>query len=271
MSSNFRLELSFKSIDELDKKIKFCVNNNILNINIPCKGVIKKTLLENVIEFIGTNYSSLDVVYHYSCNHQYALSIDNSYLGLFEYISKCIKYNNQDILLVSGTTKKQSFESLIVLNNLKKIIKSGYKFGVAYNPYFPQRNDMDNERKRFLNKLKSGLIKSVWFQFGSDVNRLKSEIIFIKEELKKYSEIHNYNISIYGSLFVPTKQFLARFNFRPWKSVFLSNEYLSSLDYADEITKDIAEIYSINNIFPLIETQCTSLKDLENIYKLLNI
>ena len=271
MKRNFRLELSFKNIDELEKKIKFCTNNNIYNINIPCKGVIKKALLENVIEFIGTNYSRFDVVYHYSCNHQYSLSIDNSYLGLFEFISKCAKYNNQDILLVSGTNKKKSFESLSVLNNLNKISKLEYNFGIAYNPYFPKTTDIYNERKRFVNKLESGLIKSVWVQFGSDINRLKNEIIFIKEQLKKYSETYNSSISIYGSLFVPTKQFLARFKFRPWKSVFLSNEYLSSLDCSNEITKNIAELYSINNIFPLIETQCSTLNDLDQIYKLLNI
>ena len=45
MIKNFRFELSFKNIDQLEKKLNFCISNKINKINIPCKGVIKKMFL----------------------------------------------------------------------------------------------------------------------------------------------------------------------------------------------------------------------------------
>ena len=44
MNNNTRFELSFKNITQLENKLNFCKLNNIKNINIPCKGLIKKEL-----------------------------------------------------------------------------------------------------------------------------------------------------------------------------------------------------------------------------------
>ena len=42
MNNNIRFELSFKNISQLENKLDFCKINRIKNINIPCKGLIKK-------------------------------------------------------------------------------------------------------------------------------------------------------------------------------------------------------------------------------------
>ena len=42
MIDNLRFEISFKNIFDLDKKLNFCKINNIYNINVPCKGLIKR-------------------------------------------------------------------------------------------------------------------------------------------------------------------------------------------------------------------------------------
>ena len=42
MYRNLRFELSFKSIPQLENKLNFFKINRINNINIPCKGNIKK-------------------------------------------------------------------------------------------------------------------------------------------------------------------------------------------------------------------------------------
>ena len=44
MNNKIRFELSFKNISQLDDKLNFCKLNNIENINIPCKGLIKNDL-----------------------------------------------------------------------------------------------------------------------------------------------------------------------------------------------------------------------------------
>mgnify|MGYP001184158775 CR=1 FL=1 len=271
MFNQFRLEISFKTIDELKNKIEFCIMNNIYYLNIPCKGKIKKEFLNDVIEFIGNNYEDLDVVYHYSCQHQFSRNVDKSNQELIDFIEFCIQYKNKELLLISGTNKKKGYQSLDVLNYLKRNSELKFDCGVAYNPYYNEYSEMKNERERFLNKLKCGIVKSVWLQFGSDINTLNKEIVFLKESLDKYSIINNNEILIYGSLFIPSRQFLARFNFRPWKSVFLSREYLCSIEHAIKITKRIVEIYSTNNILPLIETNCSTKKELDQIYNLLSI
>ena len=40
--TSIRIEISFKSFDELRHRLSFCQNNNIYKINIPCKNNLKK-------------------------------------------------------------------------------------------------------------------------------------------------------------------------------------------------------------------------------------
>ena len=265
MIENIRFELSFKDINQLKNKIEFCKSNRINKINIPCKGLIKKDFLLEVVNFIGQNYKDLDVIYHYSLYHQYYKNNIFSFDYFIEFIKKCSSYQNKEILVISGTNKKKNFESFNALEYLKKNYNSTMGFGVAYNPYIKKDNFPYEERERFKKKASSGLIKSVWLQFGTDIKLLEKEIKFLKEYISKNSfKFKNENVNIYGSLFIPSKQFLARFKFRPWKGVYLSNDYLNSLDFAKKFTKEIVEIYKLNNILPIIETECCSLKQLNN-------
>ena len=50
MINNLRFELSFKNISQLENKLNFCKSNNIRNINVPCKGPIKKELFNETIK-----------------------------------------------------------------------------------------------------------------------------------------------------------------------------------------------------------------------------
>ena len=50
-NNKIRFELSFKNIFQLENKLNFCKLNNINNINIPCKGVIKKELFNTSINY----------------------------------------------------------------------------------------------------------------------------------------------------------------------------------------------------------------------------
>ena len=50
MISNLRFELSFKDISQLENKLNFCKLNRIKNLNIPCKGPIKKDFFNTTIK-----------------------------------------------------------------------------------------------------------------------------------------------------------------------------------------------------------------------------
>ena len=109
-------------------------------------------------------------------------------------------------------------------------------------------------------KLSSGLINSIWFQYGTDMKVLQNEVNYLKK-LAKYE-----NINLFGSLLIPSKQFIARFKFRPWKEVYISEKFLYSMDDFYEFTKDLVCFYKSNNITPLIETDFASSEKLSSVY-----
>ena len=267
MYKQIRVEISFKDLNQLKNKIEFLLNKNIYKINIPCKGVIKKDFLLEVVKYLGKNYKEVEVVYHYSLFHQYSKDLNNSLNELFKFIKLSRDFDNREILLVSGSRKKNNFEVINILPKLKDV---DIKFGVAYNPYFIKKNDINLERDNLIQKVNSGLVNSIWFQFGSNLQALKKEIKFIKKNILDKSIKLNSDIKLYGSILVPSKQFLARFKFRPWKGVYLSQDFLNSLEFSSSITKKIYKFYCEENIIPLIETESCTLKqfnEVNNLFK----
>jgi len=261
MFNNFRVEISFKDFDQLKKKLDFCLNKKIYKINIPCKGTIKKDFLLEVVKFIGVKYKNIDVIYHYSFYHQFYKNKNLSYQKFLNFVEVNKTYNKSNqILLVSGSKKRNDFEVLNILEKLKFDLSKNIKFGVAFNPYFLEESNYLIERNRLINKLNSYYVRSIWLQFGSEIKQLSREINFINKFIDNSQKFINEEINIYGSLFIPSKQFLARFKFRPWRGVYLSNKYLNSLQESGIITKNIIDFYLNNSIIPLVETDLSSEK-----------
>ena len=272
MFNNYRVEISFKDFDQLKKKLDFCLNNKIYKINIPCKGKIKKDFLLEVVKFIGLNYMNLDVIYHYSFYHQFYKNRSISYKEFLNFIELNHFYNkSNEILLVSGSKKRSQFEVLDILNKLKFDLSDDIRFGVAFNPYFSEDKYCKIERNRLIDKLNSNFVHSIWLQFGSDINLLTKEINYLNKMIFTTQQFINNDRRIYGSLFILSKQFLARFRFRPWKGVFLSNEYLNSIEESGKITNNIIDFYLNNNIIPLLETELCSDKQFIEAKKFINL
>ena len=266
MDNNLRFELSFKNILQLEHKLNFCKSNNINKINIPCKGVIKKDFLNETIKYIGENYKNLDVIYHYSLYHQYTKNRENSYLEFINFIKNCKFYKNNEILLVSGSNKKKNFEVLDVLRDFKNEKHLNINIGIAYNPYLKNHYNICGERERIKKKFSSRLTKSIWLQFGTDIKLLEKEIKFLKESiLNNSSKKDKKNVKVFGSLLIPSREFISRFKFRPWKGVFISEKYLNSLDNFYAFTNDLIKVYLDNNVCPVIETEFSSIEKLNYI------
>ena len=261
MFKNLRVEISFKDFDQLKKKLEFCLNKKIYKINIPCKGNLKKDFLIDVVKFIGIKYKSLDVIYHYSFYHQFHNNKNVSYEKFLNFVEVNKNYNkSNEILLVSGSKKRIEFEVLNILEKLKSDLSKDIKFGVAFNPYLFEDCDYEVERNRLIEKLDSYFVKSIWLQFGSEVKQLVREINFLNKMIGNSQNLIDKGIDIYGSVFIPSRQFLARFKFRPWRGVYLSNKYLNSLEESSKITRKIIDFYSSNNIIPLVETELSTEK-----------
>ena len=252
MINNTRFELSFKNITNLENKLNFCKLNNIKNINIPCKGLIKKELFNYTINYISQNFNEFNVTYHYSLYHQYSKNKVKSYQDFLEFIKNTHTNRNYDILLVSGSNKKKNFDSIDALGLLKKEKNLKVKLGIAYNPYLKKYYNISSERERLERKISTGLINSIWFQYGTDITVLENEITYLKNVAK------DEKLNLFGSLFIPSKQFIARFKYRPWKEVYISEKCLYALDNFFDFTSDLVSFYKKNNITPVIESDFSS-------------
>ncbi len=195
MKNNIRFELSFKNISQLEKKLNFCRINNIKNINIPCKGLIKKELFNSTIKYISKNFHELNVTYHYSLYHQYSKNKNNSYQDFLDFVKRSRTNRNYEILLVSGSNKKKNFDSIDALACLQKETNLKVKLGIAYNPYLEKYYKISSERERFERKISTGLINSIWFQYGTDIEVLQNELTYLKKVTKEEK------INLFGSLF----------------------------------------------------------------------
>ena len=158
MINDLRFELSFKNISQLENKLNFCKINEINDINIPCKGPIKKEFFNSTIDYISKNYKDFNVTYHYSLYHQYSRNKENSYKDFLNFTKNSYSNKNYEILLVSGSNKKKYFDTVNVLNRIKKENNLRVKFGIAYNPYLKKYYKVISERERYENKISSGMI-----------------------------------------------------------------------------------------------------------------
>ncbi len=263
MYNNTRFELSFKDISQLENKLNFCKLNNIKNINIPCKGHIKKELFKYTINYISKNFHEFNVTYHYSLYHQYSKNKDKSYQDFLDFIKNSYTNRNYEILLVSGSNKKKNFDSIDALGYLKKEKNLEVKLGIAYNPYLKKYYNVSSERERFERKIATGLINSIWFQYGTDIKVLQNELTFLKKIAK------DEKLNLFGSLFIPSKQFITRFKYRPWKEVYISEKCLYALDNFFDFTSDLVSFYKNNNITPVIESDFFSSEKLNSVYSFL--
>ncbi len=263
MNNNTRFELSFKNITQLENKLNFCKLNNIKNINIPCKGLIKKEFFNYTINYISKNFHEFNVTYHYSLYHQYSKNKDKSYQDFLDFIKNSYTNRNYEILLVSGSNKKKNFDSIDVLGFLKKEKNLKVKLGIAYNPYLKEYYNISSERERFERKISTGLINAIWFQYGTDIKVLENELTYLKKIAK------DEKLNLFGSLFIPSKQFIAQFKFRPWKEVYISEKCLYSLDNFFDFTRDLVSLYKIYNITPVIESDFSSSEKLDSVYSFL--
>jgi len=120
--------------------------------------------------------------------------------------------------------------------------------------------NISTERERYERKISTGLLNSIWFQYGTDIRVLQNEVNFIKEnaEYKK--------LNLFGSLFIPSKQFIARFKFRPWKEVYISEKCLYDLENFFDFTNNLVSFYRKNNITPVIESDFSSSEKLDSVY-----
>ena len=255
---NIRFEISFKSFDELRKILSFYKRNNLNKINIPCKNNLKKDFLLNSIKLAKEEFPDMDIIPHFSILHEFRRNKVNTLESFLRFLQIVKSLECNEVLLVSGSQKRSTLDSVSTLSSLSSnsiFNNKDLAIGVAFNPYLPTVL-FEEEIIRLKKKLQSNLVSSIWLQFGTDCKLLKIRIKILKNILESSIKIHSNksNIMIFGSILIPSKQFLSRFKYRPWKGVYCSGEFLDSVSGANNILKKILITYKHNNICPIIET-----------------
>ena len=260
--NNIRIEISFNSSNELRSILSFCQLHNLYKINIPCKNNLKKDFLLNSIKISREEFPNIDLIPHFSILHEFKrnrLNTLNSFINFIRFV-KGLDCNQ--VLLVSGSQKRSTLDSLTTLSSINDInlfSKGDFSIGVAFNPYLPSFL-FDEEIFKLEKKLNSGVVRSIWIQFGTDFNMLENRMKLLRQKISSFDKNNLYKsrIKLFGSILIPSKQFLARFKYRPWKGVYCSDEFLGSVDIASELVKNLLKIYNKYQICPIIENQVTT-------------
>jgi len=273
--NNIRIEVSYKSFDDLRKILSFYQRNNLFKINIPCKNSLRKEFLLESIKISREEFPFIDIIPHFSVQHQFNRTRLNTQDSFLKFLREVNHSGCQQILLVSGSQRRATFDSVSALYFLKDnqlLFNKEISIGVAFNPYLPSHL-FDEEILRLEKKIQSGLVSSIWLQFGTDCKLLQSRIEVLSKVIS--SNIKNNsikpNIMLYGSLLIPSRQLLARFKYRPWKGVYCSSEFLDSLEFANCIVEKLLKTYKQYRICPIIETTISTEAHLERLQTTLQL
>ena len=272
--NKLRFEISFNSLDQLRLLLSFYQNHNLLKINIPCKSNLKKDLLLSAIKVSREEFPNINIIPHFSIQHQFRRNSQNTLIDLYGFFREIEYLGCKDVLLVSGSQKKATLDSLSTLTHISEnsFFTKSPKIGIALNLYLPEIL-FQEEMLRLKYKLKTNCVSSVWLQFGSDCRVLDKRIKLIKNVILDNIK-HNKNkshISLFGSILIPSNQFLTRFKFRPWKGVYLSREFLNSLQIANLLVLQVLKVYKKHKIIPLIETKTSTEKELNHIISVMKM
>ena len=247
-----RIELFFKSPSELKDRVRLFRSNDISAFNLVNKD--KKDDMEAWIGLIREVYPDADISAHYSLKHN---KVPRK--GIEQHAELWLKNlersNADEILMISGGGDKKAWntvEALKATNGGSSSTSATPKIAVAYNPYFPSRQDQEQENRRLIEKLATGCVSKIYLQFGTDRECLQEGLAFIRSNTNTQPS-DGAVVAVAGSLFLPTKKLIAQQKFRPWNGVFLSPDFLNGPVEAAAIVLDIMRVYQANDVEMLWE------------------
>ena len=270
-----RIELFFSSSDELRKRLTFLKSKGVSSFNIVNKSN-KDDILESV-KIIQEEFQKdgehdvVSICAHYSMKYNKSRKMDGAFLQLKDYVEDMNELNNpkNEILLITGSGAKGKLCSLLALQRLQQesisiasSSSSSSSMAVAFNPFLPNKQDYEDEKRRLEEKLATGIVSKVYIQFGADLERLQSALQMLttlksaattSSSLTSTTCPTSKRFEICGSIFLPTKMLIAQQKFRPWNGVFLNDEFLSSPDGAKRIVVQMMRLYEEYSSEILIE------------------
>jgi hypothetical protein len=189
----------------------------------------------------------------------------------FRAYNKALAASCASLLVVSGTGKKKALDSVQTLARAAASPSDGWlPLGVAYNPHIGGALDpasgavaREEEWARLQQKLRTRCVSEVWVSFGADVPALRTGLARLRDELATTDG--GAAVRVLGSVFVPSKAWLAKMRFRCWVGTFLGAKdapggYLSGPDAAAAVTRETLAALAEFGVEPVIESSVCPLK-----------
>jgi hypothetical protein len=208
-----------------------------------------------------------NVCVHYSLKYNTQKSVEQSFSYFNGFLSKAEQMGVAEILVISGSGDKKALNTVSCLQMLQE----------SENPYFPDAKNRSIEVDRLSAKLATGMVSTIYLQFGSDISLLKEGLLAINKALESYGASDSKlkrrdskEVKVIGSVMIPSKQLLARMKFRPWNGVYLSETFLGGVTAAEGIVLEILDIYRDFGVEPLVETAFKNDSEASHILALLS-
>lgn len=59
--------------------------------------------------------------------------------------------------------------------------------------------------------------------------------------------------------------------YRPWNGVYLSDAYLSGVEEAEQITREVLKVYAEHGVIPLVESKISTTQELRHCLDMLMV
>jgi hypothetical protein len=259
-----RVELFFKSPPQALATIGLLLPTpvEISGFNLPNK-VSKDCTLETALAIKEAYPAARDLCVHYSLKYNAEKTVEGAADRLRLFLNDAERAGASKVLLVSGGAggggkMRKKVNTVTVLQQLQQeglVLSPGIEVGVAFNPYYPAPYARE-EFERLQDKLATRLVSHVWINFGSDTRALEAALVALAA-----LDLRARGVRLIGSLFVPSKALLAKFRFRMWSGLYLSEQYMESVEGATQVTAAIQALYARFGVEPLIESAIRTEKD----------
>jgi len=246
-----------------------CARNLLLGLNVPNKKPGEP--LVEWAEALHQELPNVDLCVHYSLKHQRSQGED----AVEKFVGFCQKAESVGvarILLVTGPRGPRK-DTPHVLEKLARSPRrqsalGSVRLGVAFNACLPTEQERVEEQRRLVRILKTGLVKDVWLNLGSDVRLLEEGISFVRAAAAEFMDSSS-DVQILGSVLLPNPAQLKQMRERPWGGVHLGEEYLSSLAGMKRCTQSILKLYGSEGVQPLVESKVRNEEDICSLENLL--
>jgi hypothetical protein len=188
-----------------------------------------------------------DVCVHYALSHAYGGSAKAALARLRAAAAALAAARGARLLLVSGGGARRALDTAAALRALAAAPPPALPpLAVAFNPYFPAEADRATERAKLRAKLAAGLpIAEVYLQFGTEIGLLEEGLDFLERAAPQ--------VRVLGSALVPDARLLAGLRFRPWRGLYVGDEYLSGVPAAEAALGRVLAVYKRRGVAPLFE------------------